>query len=264
MPAQSDIASDPRTIARNVSGIFDAAFPQLAPAIVAHFNRSYSRQIGGVTPVSTAALDESDLQRAMLFELAVSAAEQLLNTPGAINWEQCLRDAGEKQRRYFDAEVPTTLGARDKAVAEQVAHNLLAGLSEIAQKDQQSVRQAPQIPGFRWISSGSGDFATDRTVIEVKCSSKPFSTADYRQIVIYWLLKQIRAVENGLSYWQVGVLVNPRSGRLVEFPFDELINLIAPHHAAGAALNTFRSIITETNVTAHHENEFERKTWPNA
>ncbi|TFH84899.1 hypothetical protein EQG41_20110 [Billgrantia azerbaijanica] len=264
MPAQSDIASDPRTIARNVSGIFDATFPQLAPAIVAHFNRSYSRQIGGVIPVTTNVLDQSDLQRAMLFELSISAAEQLLDDAGAINWAQCLQEAGEKQRRYFDAQVPTSLGANDMAVAEQVAQNLIAGLSEIAQKDQQPVEPAPHIPGFRWISSGAGDFATDQTIIEVKCSSKPFSTADYRQIVIYWLLKQIQAVENGLSYWRVGVLLNPRSGRLVEFSFDELINLIAPHHAGGAVLDVFRSIITETNLTAHDENEFERQTWPNA
>lgn len=264
MPAQSDVASDPRTIARNVSGIFDATFPQLAPAIVAHFNRSYSRQIGGVAPVTADTLDESDLQRAMLFELAIAAAEQLLNGPGTINWKQCLQEAGNKQRKYFDAEVPTSLGNSDKVVAQQVAHNLIAGLSEIAQKDQQSVRSTPKIPGFRWISSGTGDFATDRTIIEVKCSSKPFSTADYRQIVIYWLLKQIHAVENGLTYWRTGVLVNPRSGRLVEFSFDELINLIAPNHAAGAVLDAFRSIITETNVTAHHENEFELQTWPNA
>jgi hypothetical protein len=264
MPTQSNIASDPRTIARNVSGIFDATFPQLAPAIVAHFNRSYSRQIGGVIPLTKGALDESELQRAMLFELAISAAEKLLDTPGAINWEQCLQEAGEKQRRYFDAKVPTLLAASDRIVAEQVARNLIAGLSEIAQKDQRPVQSSPKIPGFRWISSGTGDFATDRTIIEVKCSSKPFSTADYRQIVIYWLLKKIRAVENGLSSWQVGVLVNPRSGRLVEFSFDELINLIAPNNAAGAVLDAFRSIITETNLKAHDANEFERETWPNA
>lgn len=264
MPVQSDVAWDPRTIARNVSGIFDATFPQLAPAIVAHFNRSYSRQVSGVDPVAADALDESCLQRAMLFELAIAVAERMLVAPGTIDWEQCLHKAGARQRRYFDADVPASLEASDMAVAGRVAQNLIAGLDEISGKDRQPVASAPQIPGFRWIGSGTGDFATDRTIIEVKCSSKPFSTADYRQLVIYWLLKQIHAVENGLSYWEVGVLINPRTGRLVEIPFMDLIDLIAPSHSAGSIVDAFRSIISETSLTEHDENEFEAQTWPNA
>jgi hypothetical protein len=65
MSQKFEVASDPRTIARNVSGIFDAIFPQLAPAIVAHFNRNYSRTIPLARPIGKEVVAKSTLQRAM-------------------------------------------------------------------------------------------------------------------------------------------------------------------------------------------------------
>jgi hypothetical protein len=123
--------------------------------------------------------------------------------------------------------VPDTLNDADREVAVIVAKNLLYGLRDISNNDDQPVEISPKIPGFRWISTGVGDFATEDTIIEVKCSSKRFSTADYRQISIYWLLKYIESLQCGRQSWKSGILINPRLNFLVEFPFQDLIELIA-------------------------------------
>ena len=58
---------DPRSVARDIPGIFEEVFPQLTPGIVAHFNSSAERLRIQVLP--EALLAQSKLQRAMLFEL---------------------------------------------------------------------------------------------------------------------------------------------------------------------------------------------------
>lgn len=264
MSQKLEIASDPRTIARNVSGIFDATFPQLAPAIVAHFNRAYSREIQTGLPINSETLERSTLQRAMLFELAIAVAENQLSNFGLTNWGQCLARAGARQRRFFDAEVPVTLNPADREVAEKIAMNLLAGLKEISDNEGQPVMTSPKVPGFHWIATGEGDFATEHTIIEVKCSSKRFSTADYRQIVIYWLLNHIHSVQFGGAFWRNGVLINPRLNLLVEFPFKDLVELIVLEKSVSSVVDTFCSIISESVQVDHSDNEFELSSWPNA
>lgn len=66
---------DPRTVARNIPGIFDEIFPQLTSGLVTHFN-SYTEVI--VEPIPLALIKSTNLQPAMLFELAFSAGEQLI------------------------------------------------------------------------------------------------------------------------------------------------------------------------------------------
>lgn len=264
MSEKREVVSDPRTIARNVSGIFDATFPQLAPAIVAHFNRAYSREIPACQPISSEILGRSTLQRAMLFELAIAVAEDQLSSMGSTNWDECLVRAGARQRRFFDAVVPAFLDSADREVAEKVAMNLLAGLKVISDNEGQPVVASPKVPGFRWIATGEGDFATEHTIIEVKCASKRFSTADYRQIVIYWLLNHIHSVEFGGVFWRNGVLINPRLNLLVEFPFKDLVELIALDKSVSSIVDTFCSVISESIQFGRSDNEFELNSWPNA
>lgn len=263
MSRRLEVASDPRTIARNVSGIFDATFPQLAPAIVAHFNRTYGRGIPGMLPISSEILEKSTLQRAMLFELALAVAEEQLSNLGHINWEQCLSRAGARQRRFFDAEIPVALNAADCVAAEKVAMNLLAGLKEISGKEGQPVVSSPKVPGFRWIATGEGDFATERTIIEVKCSSKRFSTADYRQIIIYWLLKHIHSLQFGGATWRNGVLINPRLNLLVEFSFKDLVELIALEKSVSSIVDVFCTIVTGSVQGDSSDIQYELNSWPN-
>ncbi len=111
---------DPRTVARNIPGIFDEIFPQLTPGIVMHFNLQAETMPVRVLP--KALLDASKLQRAMLFELAYSVAENLLRDE-PIDWSVCFEATLERQRAYFDAKLPEQLDTPDMEVAELVGRD---------------------------------------------------------------------------------------------------------------------------------------------
>lgn len=239
-PSQS---SDPRTIAREVAGVFEAVFPQLVPGIVAFFNRNHSYPISECVPVQKDVLKQSSLHRAMLFELSVVVAEVLLTGETNVNWDDCLEKACLNQQRYFDAQVPDELKAIDKNVALAVASNLSSMLLEISDAQGSPIQIQPRIPGYRWIASGVGDFATNTSIIEVKCSRKRFATADYRQIVIYWLLSCIEGLERNLPFWTTGILLNLRLNFVVEFEFGELLPLIASQRSLIEIVETFKAVV---------------------
>jgi hypothetical protein len=96
-------ANDPRTIARDIPGLFDALFPQLVPGFVANLNRQ-SIQVPECEAVSSDLVSASSLQKAMLFEVAVAAAEKLITDHGAVEWDACLSIALQRQRKHFDAK----------------------------------------------------------------------------------------------------------------------------------------------------------------
>ena len=240
--------SDPRTIAREVAGVFEAVFPQLVPGVVAHFNRTHSYSIRDCVPVRTEVLNQSSLQRAMLFELAVVVAETFLTGQTSVNWDVCLDKACLNQQRYYDAQVPNELKAIDKEVALATANNLASMLWAISDAQGNPVLMQPRIPGYRWIASGVGDFATNTSIIEVKCSSKRFATADYRQIVIYWLLSYIEGLEKNLPFWTTGILLNPRLNFVVEFDFGDIIPLIAAQRSLIEIVETFGAIIDDSGA----------------
>lgn len=241
-------SSDPRTIAREVAGVFEAVFPQLIPGIVAHFNRTHSYSIKDCVSVQAEILNQSSLQKAMLFELAVIAAETFLTGETNVNWDACLDKACLNQQRYYDAQVPDELKAIDKDVALAVANNLASMLGSISDAQGKPVLIQPRIPGYRWIASGVGDFATNTSIIEVKCSSRRFGSADYRQIVIYWLLSYIEGLEKNLPFWTTGILLNPRLNFVVEFAFGDLIPLIAAQRSPIEIVETFRAIIDDSGA----------------
>lgn len=179
------LGHDPRTVARNIPGIFEAIFPRLTPGVVAHYNQS--ALLLDCDVLSLPLIQSSQLQNAMLFEIGVAVGENLI-VGDTVDWENCVQVAIARQRRYFDVQVPDEIVAEDRDITERVGRNISVLIQRIAAERNQSVVINPKIPGFQWISSGQGDFSLDFTIIEVKCSSKNFSASDYRQIVMYWLL----------------------------------------------------------------------------
>lgn len=236
-------ANDPRTVARDIPGVFDALFPQLAPGVVAHFNRTVQRTASCVA-IPPDLVNTSTLQRAMLFELAVAACEQLITGSSVIDWDASLAVAVARQRRHFDAMIPAALTTADKTVACRVAENLAAMLHELRKEAQGAMLiSSPTVPGYRWIASGVGDFALGLRLIEVKCTSKHFSSSDYRQIVMYWLLSYAFSLEHDTPEWSHGILINPRLNYIVSLPFNEIIAVIAAGRSKIELLELFSAIV---------------------
>lgn len=248
MPTERLPANDPRTVARDIPGIFDALFPQLSPGVVAHFN-SASNPAVDCRPVPADVVTASDLNRAMLFEVAVVAGEQLIAGNSLVDWETCLKDAVRRQRRHFDAKLPNSLSAADKAAALRVASNLAAMLDHIkVAAGDQNICSSPKIPGFQWIASGVGDFSVGTQLIEVKCTNKHFSSSDYRQLVMYWLLGYASSVESDTPEWSDGILLNPRLNHIVKLPFDEIINVIGAGRSKVELLELFSSMVGDHTI----------------
>ncbi|MFX1802074.1 hypothetical protein PWR66_00090 [Paraburkholderia sp. A1RO-5] len=232
---------DPRTVARDVPGLFEAVFPRLTASVVAYLNKRKS-SVPGILPISAELVERSSLDRAMLFELGVAAGEMLL-TSGSANWEECKRVALARQRRYFDAELPDKITDVDQAIAERVGRNIATSIGQFAAERGQPAIIAPLIPGLRWVSSGHGDFSMGSSLIEVKCSNRNFSAADYRQVVLYWLLGYAAAVENRGQEWSEGILLNPRLGHYVSFKFGEILHIIGAGRTKVEALQLFASMV---------------------
>lgn len=233
-------ASDPRTVAREIPGLFDAIFPQLTTGVVSTFNRDFHQcPCEPVLPEDAAACV---LQHAMLFELGFAVGETLLSGT-AVNWDNCVARAVERQRRYFDAQIPDIIPTHDRKVAEHVGENLAAMLWEVSKAKGDDIVTAPAVPGFQWIASGRGDFAIDKTLIEVKCTAKNFSAADYRQLTMYWLLSYAAAIEGNGHEWSEGILLNPRSGRYVVFRFDEFLRIVSSGDTKVDIVSRFASVL---------------------
>lgn len=232
---------DPRTVAREIPGIFDEVFPQLTPGIVAYLNAE--SKVIPVQPLRQETLLQSALQRAMLFELGYTVGERLLKDAAEIDWPACFGDTVRRQRAYFDAKLPEQLEPVDQLLAETVGRNLAASMTSLSELAGHPVVFRPHIPGLEWISSGNGDFALGTTLVEVKCTAKRFSSADYRQVAIYWLLSFAAAVEGHGEEWRNFILLNPRSGEIVKMTFDTFLSIISSGRTKVDILQLFLSLV---------------------
>ncbi|MCU4526604.1 hypothetical protein KTI57_08350 [Acinetobacter pittii] len=235
---------DPRTVARNMPGIFDEIFPQLTPGLVAHFN-SYSEDVS--EPIPLTLIKNTNLQAAMLFELGYSAGEQLIEF-GAIDWEKCFHSAVQRQKLFYDAVTPSYIADVDKEIAEKVGENIANTLRKLSSDLKKDIELSPIIPGLEWISTSRGDFSIGSTLIEIKCTNRRFSAADYRQISIYWLLSYAGSLESRTQEWEDVILLNPRLGSLVKFNFNSFINIISSGRTKLEILQLFISIIGTRNI----------------
>ena len=212
-----------------------------------HFNRK-SYGIDGCDTISTEQIGASSLQHAMLFEIALAAGQQLLNGSNTIDLDIALDVAICRQRRHFDAKLPEKLTDIDKAIAISVAKNLAKMLEKVGADSAGGLISSPPIPGYQWIASGNGDFAIGSRLIEVKCTNKPFSSSDYRQVIMYWLLSYASSVEGGASEWTDALLVNPRLNKVVEISFNDVIRIIGAGRTKVDLLELFSSMVSDHNL----------------
>ena len=237
-------ARDPRTVSRDIPGIIDTVFPQLNSSLVGYYNQDCDT-IDECKAVDDANIVKSSLSRAMLFELCVARGEELLSNRIEPDWEQNLRTAVNRQRKHFDATAPQKIDAIDKKIAIQIGQNLHIGLRIISSKNLNDVAISPKIPGYNWISNGVGDFSINDTLIEIKCTNKRFSASDYRQVMMYWILSYINAIEGNGFEWKNIVLFNPRKNIILELPFDDLIYSFGRWRSKIELVETFSSLVAD-------------------
>lgn len=232
---------DPRTVAREIPGMLNEVFPQLTPGIVAHFNASSQRLL--IQKISPELLAKSRLQRAMLFELGYTVGECMLQGMEVIDWDYCFQETLRRQRVYFDAKLPESLGASDQEIAEIVGSNLAKIIRKTSLNINLELAIKPPISGLEWIGNGCGDFSIGSTLVEVKCTAKNFSAADYRQVAIYWILSYATAVEGRGEEWRDFILLNPRSGQMLRMDFNEFISILGGGRTKIDMLQIFKSIV---------------------
>lgn len=234
---------DPRTVARDIPGVCDLLFPQLLPAIIAHMNRE-AKSIPGCTPVPQSLISGMSTNAAMLFEVAYARAEQIMSGNISADWDSCLNIALKRQAKYFDAVLPEKLSEIEVEIANLTANNLVTFLSHARLKQpSMEIKASPIIPGYHWISEGKGDFSIGTTLIEVKCSGRNFSSSDYRQVLMYWLLSYVSAIEDKSTEWKSGVLLNPRLNKYIEFDFTDLVKITGEGRSKIEIIELFSSII---------------------
>lgn len=224
-------ARDPRTVARDIPGVLDVLFPRLTGGFVNTLNRGMF-SFPGISPISNDIIEKSSIQKAMMFELSMARAESQLRDGEAAAWDKCLAIASKRQRRHFDARIPESLEPGDIQIADHAARNLIEMLNSIqAQRPSAILEHEPLIPGLGWVSSGNGDFAIGSTLIEVKHTERNFGAADFRQVLMYWLLRYARIVENDGDMWSEVLLLNPRRNAALLVNYDYLLQ------SASASLN---------------------------
>jgi hypothetical protein len=234
---------DPRTVARDIPGVLDVLFPRLTGGLVVSLNRGMF-SFAGVTPVSDELVERSRLQKAMLFELAMVRAEIILDGNGKPNWDDCLRIASDRQRRHYDAKVPDRLEQSDQDVASHAASNLIAMLTSVqSQYPSMLLQKSPVVPGLGWIASGVGDYSLGSILVEVKHTDRNFVSGDFRQVLMYWLLKYAASIEKHDAIWSDCLLLNPRrnSGLLVNF--DLLLRSASENSSRVELFELLRSIV---------------------
>ena len=236
-------AKDPRTVARDIPGICELLFPQLNAGVVTYLNKGIS-SCSGVEAIASELVELSMLNHAMLFEIAYARGEQLLRGVNDADWDECLDTATRRQRRHFDAKIPTALEDKDRLVAERVAKNLACMLRHVEPRyPTGKLIEPPKIAGYQWIATGEGDFSVGTTLVEVKCTNKNFGAGDYRQVLMYWLLSYASAIEHGSAEWTRCVLLNPRLNKYFSFFFSDIVQITAAGRSKVEILELFASVI---------------------
>lgn len=223
MPFNRFPTRDPRTVARDIPGVLDVLFPRLTGGLVNTLNANMF-SFSGISPIPNELIEKSRLQKAMMFELSMARAESQLRGGEVASWDACLAIASKRQKRHFDARIPERLEPADILVADHAARNLVTMMDSIrAQRSSSVLEHSPLIPGLGWVASGHGDFAIGSTLIEVKHTERNFGAGDFRQVLMYWLLRYARTVENNGDMWSDVLLLNPRRNAALLVNYDHLL-----------------------------------------
>lgn len=243
MPGSRLPARDPRTVARDIPGVLDILFPRLTGGLVNALN-SKMFAFNDVHAIPSEAIEASSLQNAMLFEISMARAESELRGGDAASWDECLKVASSRQRRHFDACIPEKLEPNDISVADHAARNLVTMLDSVrAQKPSAILEHAPLIPGLGWVASGNGDFALGSTLVEVKHTGRNFGAGDFRQVLMYWLLRYARTVENDSQVWSDVLLLNPRRNAALLLNYDYLLRSASASSNRVELVELLRSVV---------------------
>lgn len=244
MPFDRLPSRDPRTVARDIPGILDVLFPRLT-SLINSLNKD-TQSFLNISPIPNIMIDNSQLQKAMMFELSMARVESKLNSGTFASWEECLEIASKRQCHHFDARIPTKLEHSDILVANLAASNLMTMLGSIqAQRPSDILECAPPIPGLGWIASGNGDFAIGSTLIEVKHIDRSFGAADFRQVLIYWLLRYAQTIENDTVIWSDVLFLNPRLNKALWINYDDLLRQASGSMSRIELVELLRSMVEQ-------------------
>ncbi len=234
---------DPRTVARDIPGVLDVLFPRLSGGLVASLNRT-AFTFEGLAAVPDELVEQSALQKAMLFELAIARAERLLSGTLEPDWDDCLQVAAKRQGRHYDAKVPAAIAECDRQVAEHSAQNLVAMLRRVqGQHPKFKLEASPAIPGMGWVATGEADFSLGSILIEVKHTDRNFVSGDFRQVLMYWVLKYASSIEGELDVWSDCLLLNPRRNSALLVNFDKLLRSASASASRVEVYELLRSIV---------------------
>lgn len=235
---------DPRSVARDVPGLFEIVFPGLTPGLVAHLNAT-SRPLDGK------AIDDEDLRDAklgpaLLFEVACVRADRLFDQDeDADDPQSCLAEAWRRQSRFYDAKRAEWIGDQDWWIACTVGNSLHEALSDVARFYGQSIVVRPLVPGCQWIATSCGDYSIGERLVEVKCIAGNFSGADYRQVLIYWMLSLLADVEGRGKVWKEATLINPRRQLMVDLDLPNFLTIVGRGATHIEMMQRFMSVIGE-------------------
>jgi hypothetical protein len=200
----------------------------------------------GVEPVPSRLVEKSQIQKALLFELSMVRTETHLRAGKALSWDECLQMASQRQSRHHDVRVPDKLQECDLEVATIASQNLLAMLKSIKTRHPEAQLEiSPVIPGFGWIASGNGDFSLGQVLVEVKHTDRNFIAGDFRQVLMYWLLKYAYAIEGVGDVWTDVLLLNPRRNAALLIRFDYLLRSASANSSRVELLELLRSMVVQ-------------------
>lgn len=236
---------DPRTVARDIPGVLDILFPRLTGGLVAALNRTMFT-FEDISPLSEEHIAKSHLHKAMLFELSIARAEKILEGEAAPRWDEVLAVAVESQKQHFDARFPDQLEQIDIDLSEQAANNLVHMLRSVQEQHEGSeLSISPTIPGLGWIASGYGDFSFGQILIEVKHTDRNFTSRDFRQVLMYWLMKYSASIEHAGDVWTSCLFLNPRRNSGLLFSFDEVLHSASASSNRVELVELLRSVVGE-------------------
>lgn len=235
---------DPRSVARDVPGLFEIVFPGLTPGLVAHLNATSCAWEGE-------AVDDEEVRRcklgpSLLFEVSCVRADRLFEKDiDADNPESCLAEAWRRQSRFYDARYVDVIDHHDWSVACEVGNSLHGALAGACRSRGQPIVVRPVVMGCQWIASSCGDYSIGDCIVEVKCVVGNFSGADYRQVLIYWMLSLIADVEGRGKVWKQAVLLNPRRRLMVDLDLPSFLTVVGRGASHIEMMQRFLSVVGE-------------------
>jgi hypothetical protein len=94
-----------------------------------------------------------------------------------------------------------------------------------------------------WIASGTGDFSLGEILIEVKHTSRNYGAGDFRQVLMYWILKYADTIERDAEVWSECLLLNPRRNSALLINFDTLLEAASANSNRVEICELLRSIV---------------------